>query len=88
MGPRTGISNMVIKLLGFQGGYTKLERFLPKDQHIKRKSLNFAYWFSGEVSQIRRQTKVFKHYKISAPKLIFFHENKMRKIPMIFDIEN
>ena len=31
---------------------TKLERFLPKNQHTQRKLLNFENWVSGEVSKI------------------------------------
>ena len=37
----------------FQAGGTKLERFLPKDQHTQRKLLNFENWVNGEVSKIR-----------------------------------
>ena len=36
-------------LWSFQAGDTKLERFLPKNQHTQRKSLNFENWFNGEV---------------------------------------
>ena len=36
----------------FQAGYTKLERFLPKNQHTQRKSLNFENWCSGVLSKI------------------------------------
>ena len=32
------------RLWSFQAGGTKLERFLPKDQHIQRKLLNFENW--------------------------------------------
>ena len=39
-------------LWSFQVGGTKLERFLPKNQHIQRKSLNFENWVNGEVSKI------------------------------------
>ena len=39
-------------LWSFQTGGTKLERFLPKNQHTQRKLLNFENWFSGEVSKI------------------------------------
>ena len=39
-------------LWSFQGGSTKLERFLPKNQHTQRKLLNFENWVSGEVSKI------------------------------------
>ena len=35
-------------LLSFQTGYTKLERFLHKNQHTQRKLLNFENWTNGE----------------------------------------
>ena len=41
---RGGLSN-------FQKRGTKLERFLPQNQHTKRKLLNFENWCSGEVSK-------------------------------------
>ena len=31
---------------------TKLERFLPKNQHTERKLMNFENWATGEVSNI------------------------------------
>ena len=34
------------------GGDTKLERFLPKDQHTQRKLLNVEFWINGELSKI------------------------------------
>ena len=37
-------------LWSFQAGGTKLERFLPKNQHNQRKLLNFENWVTGEVS--------------------------------------
>ena len=36
------------RLWSFQMGYTKLERFLPKNQHSQRKFLNFENWTNGE----------------------------------------
>ena len=39
-------------LWSFQTGGTKLERFLPQNQHTQRKLLNFENWVSGEVSKI------------------------------------
>ena len=36
----------------FQMGGTKLEIFLPKNQHTQRKLLNFENWINGEVSKI------------------------------------
>ena len=38
-------------LWSFQTGATKLERFLPKNQHTQRKLLNFENWVNGEVSK-------------------------------------
>ena len=34
-------------LWSFQTGGTKLERFLPENQHTQRKLLNFENWISG-----------------------------------------
>ena len=36
----------------FKRGGSKLERFLPKNQHTQRKLLNFENWVSGELSKI------------------------------------
>ena len=33
----------------FNMGGTKLERFLPKNQHTQRKLLNFVIWVNGRV---------------------------------------
>ena len=30
---------------------TKLERILPKNEHIQRKLLNFEFWIDGELSK-------------------------------------
>ena len=38
-------------LWSFQTGGTKLERFLPKNQHSIRKLLNFENWVDGKVSE-------------------------------------
>ena len=38
-------------LWSFQTGGTKLEIFLPKNQHTQSKLLNFENWVSGEVSK-------------------------------------
>ena len=42
---------MAIGVVEFSSGYTKLERFLPKNQHSQRKLLNFEHWVNGEVSK-------------------------------------
>ena len=36
----------------FQVGGTKLERFLPKNQHAQRKLLNFEFWINVELSKL------------------------------------
>ena len=36
-------------LRGFQTEGTKLERFLPKNQHTQRKLLNFENWINREL---------------------------------------
>ena len=36
----------------FKWGDTKLERFLPKNQHTQRKLLNFEFLINGELSKI------------------------------------
>ena len=38
------------ELWSFQTADTKLERFLPRDQHTKRKLLNSEFWNNGELS--------------------------------------
>ena len=44
--------NMVIRVVEFSSGDTKLERVLPKNQCTQRKLLNFENWFNGELSKI------------------------------------
>ena len=56
-------------------GGTKLERFLPKNQHTQRKLLNFENWVNGEVS---KSAKILLSSQFSMSKIIqifltFFH---------------
>ena len=44
-------TTMAIPVMELQNGDTKLERFLPKNQHTQTKLLNFENWSSGEVSK-------------------------------------
>ena len=44
---------MVVRVVEFLSGGTKLERFLPKNRHTQMKLLNFENWYSGELSKIR-----------------------------------
>ena len=39
-------------LWSFQADGTKLERFLPKNEHTQRKLLNFKYWVNSELLKI------------------------------------
>ena len=45
---------MAIRVVEFSKGGTQVERFLPKNQHTQRKSLNFENLVNGEVSKIGR----------------------------------
>ena len=42
---------MAIWVVEFSSGDTKLQRFLPKNQHTQIKLLNFDDWVNGEVSK-------------------------------------
>ena len=44
-------------------GATKLERFLPKNQHTQRKPLNFEDWVNGEVSKSDLNIDLIKKYQ-------------------------
>ena len=46
-------------LWSFQTGYTKLERFLPKNQHAKRIFLNFENWTNLGPQKLAK-IRVFK----------------------------
>ena len=43
----------------FQTGGTKLESFLPKNQHTQRKLSNFENWVSGEVLKSAKSPNLF-----------------------------
>ena len=40
----------------FKRGGTKLERFLPKNQHTQRKLLSFENWISGASKVFKNQS--------------------------------
>ena len=76
-------------LWSFQRGGTKLERFLPKNEHTQRKLLNFENWINGEVSKNRhhfrnksRSVSMLSknvNNKKRAPKTMFFKEEKIER---------
>ena len=48
----SGYTNiMAVRVVEFSKGGTKVKRFLPKNQHTQKKSLNFEKWVNGEVSK-------------------------------------
>ena len=53
----------------FQKGGTKLERFLPKNQHTQRKLFNFENWISGGLRSFQKS-----EFKKSI--IFIFSENK------------
>jgi hypothetical protein len=81
-----GVHNMVVRVVKFSSGGTKVERFLPNNQNTKRKLLNFENWYSGELSKIGHHfsNKVIQKLMLSknvknkkcAPKLVLFNEKK------------
>ena len=42
------------RLWSFQTRGTKLERFLPKNQHTQRKLLNFENWINGGLRSFQK----------------------------------
>ena len=54
----------------FKWGGTKLERFLPKNQHTRRKLLNFENWVNGEVSKSAKSPNLLTFSQFSISKII------------------
>ena len=75
-------------------GGTKLERFLPNNQHTQRKLLNFENWVNGEVSKVPKfdQNLTFKvnflFQKLSESFSIFFfiEEYQFKSTFFVIDI--
>ena len=45
---------MAVRVVEFSKGYTKLERFLHKNQYTQRKLLNFENWTNEEPQQLSK----------------------------------
>ena len=77
-------------LWSFQTGGTKLERFLPKNQHTQRKLLNFENWVNGEVSKSAKSPNLltfkvnFLCQKLSESFSIFFSSKNTNFMLLIF----
>ena len=67
---------MVIQVVKFSNGGTKLERFLPKNQLSQRKLLNIENWCSGEVSKSAKRLPKSIFYVKSHPNLSHFFSLK------------
>ena len=77
------------RLWSFQTGGTKLDRFLPKNQHTQRKLLNFENWVNGEVSKVPKfdQNLTFKVnilFQKSKNNSIFFKKYQFRSTVKLF----
>ena len=80
----TSLFIMAIWVVEFSNGGATLERFLHKNQHTKRKLLNFEFWINGELSKIGHHfsNKVVSKLILSknvnnkkcASKLVFFND--------------
>ena len=70
---------------------TKLERFLPKNQHAQRELLNFENWCNGELSE---SAKILLSKSIFMSKIIgiflnfifFIEEYQFSSIFFVIDI--
>ena len=69
-------------LWSFQTGGTKLERFLPKNQHTQRKCLNFENWTNGEVS------KSAKSPNLPTVKVNFLYQKLSESFSILFSLKN
>jgi hypothetical protein len=54
---------MAIRVVEFSS-FSKLERFLQKNQYTQRKLLNFEFWINGELSKIGHHFSNKKKLKI------------------------
>ena len=45
---------MAVQVVEFSNGGTKLERFLPKNQHNEREFLNFENWINGGLKSFQK----------------------------------
>ena len=69
---------MAILVVEFSNGGKKLGRFLPKNQHARRKLLNLENWLNGEVSKSAKSPNLltfkvnFLYQKLSESFSIFF----------------
>jgi len=66
--------SMVVWVVSFQAGGTKLERFLTKNQRTQRKLLYFQNWCSGEA-KCKRMPKFDIQSQFSKPKIIWISLN-------------
>ena len=76
------------RLWSCQAGGTKLEIFLPKNQHTQRKLLNFENWVNGEVSKSAKigLSKSIFNVKNYLSQFFFIEEYQFRSTFFVIDI--
>ena len=79
-----GVSVMVVQVVEFSSGGSKLERILPKNQHTLRKFLNFEKWCDGEVSKSVFNLIFKNHWNLS--QFSSFEEYQFSCIFFVIDI--
>ena len=82
---------MAIWVVEFSNGGTKLDRFLPKNQHTQKKLLNFENWVNGEVSKSAKNNwlSMSIFYVKNYPNLshfFFIEEYQFRSTFFVIDI--
>ena len=65
-------------------GGTKLEKFLHKNQHAKRKLLNFENWTTLQKSEFLKLIISYVLPLFLVPKLSSVSQNEWKKHPYIF----
>ena len=75
------MSTMAIRVVKFSSGGMRLERFLPRNQHTQRKSLNFEFWIKGEQSKTGHHlsNKVIKELISSKNVLLNWYSSMKKK---------
>ena len=80
------------RLWSFKSRDTKLERFLHKNQHTQRKSLNFENWTNGEPQQLAKIRLLLVDYFILPlflmPKLRSVAQNEWNICSFYFRFKN
>ena len=58
----------MMSAMAIRVGGTKLERFSHKNQHTKKKLLNFGFWINGKLSKIGHHFSDKQNLKLNLSK--------------------